>query len=194
MISLLSKIIVRMLAESGQIVEGDKELYEYGCFIVLSQGLFFSLSGLFGLLFGNAWESLVFYILFSVIRCYAGGYHAPNETLCTIFTSLALLISSIIIRILDEINLGTISIAIALVSGIVVFFVGPIDSSKKPLTDKELAYNRKKMRICVIAILFIAVCGVLTNAVGITYAAVTSVTLEGFLLIIETAGPSKYDL
>lgn len=90
MISRLANIISEKLLRAQVIEEADRELYVYGFFILLSQGIYFCLTALFGFLFGTLWENIVFYIMFSILRGYAGGFHASSESTCAFLTIAAL--------------------------------------------------------------------------------------------------------
>lgn len=184
MISRLSSIITKALCKSQVIEEADEELYVYGFFVLLSKGLFLLISALFGLLVGTLWESIVFYIMFSTLRCYAGGFHASKESVCTGCTTVTLFLSSVSICIQEKVGTISISFYILALSGAVVYLLSPLASEDKPLTFNEILEYRQISRVIVIATVIIAIYGVLLHVPGILYATTTSMVLESFLLVL----------
>ena len=85
----IAERITQKLIASSVIEEGDRELYRYGFFILLSSILYLVVAAIFGSAFGILWESIVFYFLFSILREYAGGIHAKTEHGCMLSTILA---------------------------------------------------------------------------------------------------------
>lgn len=184
MISRLSSIITEALCKSQVIEKADRELYVYGFFVLLSQGLFLLISALFGLMFGTLWESIVFYIMFSTLRCYAGGFHASKESVCTCCTTVALFLASLSIRITSKVESVMVPLCILVLSSAVVYLLSPLDSEDKPLTSSEFRDYRRKSRAIVIALTAIAISGVCLHLPGLLYAASTSMVLECTLLVL----------
>lgn len=187
MISRLSCIITEALCQSQVIEEADRELYIYGFFVMLSQGIFFLLSVLFGCMFGALWESAVFYIMFSTLRSYAGGYHASKESVCTCCTTASLFLASLCIWILSEVESVIVPMCVLALCGAVVYFLSPLDSEDKPLSYSEYDYYRWKTRVIVIAIELVSIGALYLNLPGILYAASTGMALESNLLVLEEA-------
>lgn len=187
MISRLAIIITEALCKAQAIEEIDRELYGYGFFVLLSQGLFLLMSTLFGFLLGTPWESIIFYFMFSTLRCYAGGFHASKERDCTRYTTLALLLASGSIRILSNAESSVLSFAMLAVSYAVVYLLSPLDSENKPLSVGDFKEYRKKSRTIGIVIVFIAITGIFVNIPGILHAASSSMVLESFLLVLGKA-------
>lgn len=184
MISRLSSIITEALCKSQVIEAADRELYVYGFFVLLSQGLFFLISALFGCIFGTLWESMVFYIMFSTLRCYAGGFHASKESVCTCCTTVALFLASLSIWILSAVESVIVPLCVLVLCGAVVYLLSPLDSEDKPLTSDDFREYRRKSRMIVIILTAIAMSGVCIRLQGLLYAASTSIVLEGCLLVL----------
>lgn len=183
MISRLSSIITEALYKSQVIAEEDKELYTYGFFVLLSKTLFFLVSALFGWVFGVLWESMVFYIMFSTLRSYAGGFHASRESVCTCCTTASLFLSSLSVWYMERIGNSVIPVYILVVCGVVIYLLAPMDSDEKPLDRTELALYRQKTRQIVIVIWIISIIGLCVHLPAVLYAASTSVMLESSLLV-----------
>ena len=182
MISSLSSLITEALYKSQVIAEEDKELYVYGFFVLLSKGIFFLVSAFFGWTLGVLWESIVFYIMFSTLRSYAGGFHASKESVCTCCTTVSLFLSSLSIWCMERIGSQAIPFCILVVCSAVVCLLAPLDSEDKPLTRTELVLYRQKTRVIVIVIWVISIIGPCVHLPDVLYAATTSVMLESTLL------------
>ena len=184
MISSLSSIITEALYKSQVIAEEDKELYIYGFFVLLSKGLFFLVSAFFGGMLGVLWESIMFYIMFSMLRSYAGGFHASKESVCTCCTTASLFLSILSIGYMERIGNSIIPFSILAVCGAAVYLLAPLVSEDKPLTRTELVLYRQKTRSIDIAIVIISILGVCFHFPSILHAASISMALECILLVL----------
>ena len=187
MISSLSSLITEALYKSQVIAEEDKELYVYGFFVLLSKGIFFLVSAFFGWTLGVLWESMVFYIMYSMLRSYAGGFHASKESVCTCCTTVSLFLSSLSIWCMERIGSQAIPFCILVVCGEVVCYLAPLVSEDKPLTFSEIYEYGQISKAIVMAIIFIAIIGGLVHIPGILYAASTCTALECVLFAFGKA-------
>lgn len=71
---------------------------------------------MFGLILHIAIESIVFFILFCLIRSYAGGVHASSELKCTVYTTSTLLICILGIKLSMQYNSDYILILVSILS------------------------------------------------------------------------------
>ena len=143
MISLLSNKIVYRFFKRTDILADEQELYRYGFFILFSQILYFIIIITIGILCKAILESIIFYIAFQFIRRYAGGYHAATETRCEILSTLSIIASIGIIKLSKIYDFKTILLFITLMSVVLIFFLCPLDTPEKPLSEKEFKYFRK---------------------------------------------------
>lgn len=143
MISNLSTRLTDKLLTKGSITEDERELYIYGFFMLLSHLMYLVLACIFGLLFECFIESIIFYVAFQFMRRYAGGYHAATETRCETLSTLSIIASIGIIKLSKIYDFKTILLFITLVSVVLIFFLCPLDTPEKPLSEKEFKYFRK---------------------------------------------------
>lgn len=155
MISKLSEKAVATLFANEEFNEGDRELYIYGFFMLFSHLFFLTLTIFYGFLFGIIFESIVFHVIFTVLRGYAGGVHASTEKVCTLSTSLSLLFCVALIRMLDAISTIFIPALMLISSMAIIFMLSPLDSNEKPLTEDEKSFYRKKS--CIFSVLVFSV-------------------------------------
>ena len=143
MINKLSIYLTEKLLSNGTISNEDKELYIYGLFMLMSHLMFFIIACIFGLILGCVFESIIFYIVFQLIRRYAGGYHASTETRCEIFSTLSILACIVVIKLSKIYDFQTVLLLITILSAVCIFVFCPLDTPEKPLSDKEFKYFRK---------------------------------------------------
>lgn len=142
------KIIQRVTDElvSNKIIDSeDCELYTYG----LQQGALILLNILtiliVGKIFGMLWESVVFMVTYIPLRTYAGGYHARTQLKCYI-SSVVLIVTVLFgIRFIPWTNF--ICITIAIISGLIIYILSPVEDSNKPLDVAEVKVYGKKARM-----------------------------------------------
>ena len=147
MISAIADRISEEMLHEGLILEEDRELYQYGFFLLISRGIFFVIAGIAGALVGNLWDSVFFYILFSLLRGYAGGLHADREAVCLFSTTASLFLAAKIIFCLRRGNYVILSCGVLVVCSALVLLIAPLDSDNKPLGESEMRHYRKVTRL-----------------------------------------------
>ena len=147
MISAIADRISEEMLHEGLILEEDRELYQYGFFLLISRGIFFVIAGIAGALVGNLWDSIFFYILFSLLRGYAGGLHAGREAVCLFSTTASLFLAAKIIFCLRRGNYVILSCGVLVVCSALVLLIAPLDSDNKPLGESEMRHYRKVTRL-----------------------------------------------
>lgn len=184
MISKLAEKAANVLCTNDNIEQDDRELYIYGFFILFSKVIYFLLTALLGLMFGIVLESIVFYIMFTVIRGYAGGVHASTECACMIFTSLSLLICIAAIKVCIDYSLVVLPIIMFVLSTICIIALSPLDTKEKRLSEEEKKVYRRKTHLFTTIILLAAVLSLTSKYAPLFYPCVFSLMLESVLLLI----------
>ena len=183
MISKLSEKAVDALLSHGDLPQEDRELYVYGFFMLFSKSFFFLLTFIYGALLGNIMESIIFYIMFTVIRGYAGGVHASKESTCTICTSLSLLLFVAGMRLCKDLSLVIAPLLFLLFSATCIFIMSPLDTEAKRLTKEEKKEYGKKSNVFTILILTAALSTLALGKTGMLYPSAAALTFESTLLI-----------
>lgn len=155
---LISKILTFITEQNG--ISNDEEVqdfYRYGIEISISSLLNIILVLLVGLLIGHLLESVVYLILFILIRSFTGGYHADTYFRCNLLMCTTFVLTVLVNTVLT----GRISLSMAMgISGlteITVLALGPIENKNKPIDESK----RGKLKIAGFIITFII------NGVGI---------------------------
>lgn len=183
MINKLSYFFVDKLISTGAIDKDDMDLYAYGLFMLINHILFFLVASVFGLVLHCLIESIILYISFLTIRRYAGGYHATTETSCMILSTLSILICIIIIRFFKEYGFQLPILFVSSISAIIIFFICPLDTPEKPLSNKEYKHFRRVSWIVLLAIGTTITISFLLNLQIVVVPCCLSLILESLLLI-----------
>ncbi|MGF7050755.1 accessory gene regulator B [Paenibacillus sp. DS2015] len=140
---LLDKTIAKLI-ELGSIKEDEKDLYAYG----LQQGLIIILNILttvaIGLFSGMFWQSILFMAAYLPLRSFAGGYHANTQLLCYLYSIILTSTVLMAIKLIPWTN--PMCLGLALFAGVIIFILGPVEDSNKPLDQIEIATYRKRTR------------------------------------------------
>lgn len=184
MISKISSSISEKLCYANVIPAEDQALYSYGFFLLLSRSLFFVITFIFGFLFKTLWESIVFYVLFSILRGYAGGVHASEESVCMFFTTVLLFLASAFLHMMKMSTCTAIAAGMLLVGGMVVFLLSPLDSEEKPLNPSERRYYRRISRLITATMVLAGSVAIILKFHGVLYVVSACVSFEGVLLLI----------
>lgn len=184
MISKLADKIVEKLVRSNAIGQDDVELYRYGFFILLSHLLYFCIAVVWGLLLGVVLESVLLYIMFLILRGYAGGFHAESEGRCALYTSVALFLSALSIRLLHTLSMWYVALALLFAGAVIVLLLCPLDTPAKPLSKEERLRYKRTSSIILVGICMVGMGSCAFCMYGITYAATISVLLESVLLLM----------
>ena len=154
----IAKGISRRLLDHGQIEKEDFDLYVYGFREGIIQLLNLFTALLIGLVFWQFWENVIFLLSYTVLRKYAGGYHASSREGCFI-RSMAL-----ITAVMAAIKWIHISMAagmiISMVALVVTCWLSPIENVRRPVdAEEKKLYGRLSkaiilMEVGVIALLY----------------------------------------
>lgn len=184
MISRLAEKAVDAVSSKNSIGQDERELYIYGFFMLFSKLFFFLLTVIYGAILGLIGESMVFYIAFTCLREYAGGVHASTERVCTICTSLALLISVIAIKVCVSMPLIITPLVSIPLSIICIVLFSPLDTEEKRLTFNEKREYKIKTYISTALIITVGIAFLFIGEATYFYACVVSLILESVLLVV----------
>ena len=147
---MVKKWVLNVVRRKNNISDADAVVLEYGLskiFLFLEDAV---LTMILGYLMGIIVESIMFQGFYTLLRMYAGGYHADTERKCKIYSGLVTVASLTTIRFLP----GRVWLLffIALIASIVVAVLSPVEAANKPLSDAERGiYHRKTVMIVAVA-------------------------------------------
>lgn len=183
MIGNLSSKIVEKLIDLSIISDTEQELYVYGFFVLLSHILFLTITVISGILLNIVLASVIFYISFQFIRRYAGGIHASSELKCELATTLSIFLCLLCIKACMQYDAELLILVPTLTACILIFFLCPLDTPEKPLTEKEKTHFRKISRIVLLLILLVILVSFCFKINVFMYPCCFSLILESVLLV-----------
>lgn len=184
MAAKIAEHITQKLIMESIIEEGERELYCYGFFLLTTRLFFFLVTIATGLITCALLESILFYMVFMLLRTYAGGAHAKTETACTILTTLALAVSVFGIKAMELANNDLISRLMLTVGSLCIFIFSPLDTKDKPLTNQEKSYYRTICYILISLCIAISTIAQILQINIVNYSVACGIFLEGILLSI----------
>lgn len=184
MFTQFATCVTAWLSRTGVIQHDDTELYQYGFFILLTGIFHFIVTLVLGFFFNVFCESIVFYIMFTLLRSYAGGIHAKTEGLCLVLSDLAILICVAGIRIMKTSSSVLFPLFLLSAGFGCILKLSPLDTEGKPLTAEERSHYKILTRRIALGILAIALAAYAVGMGSIFHCAVVSFVLESVLLII----------
>lgn len=184
MATRIAAYITQKLVESATIEEGDRELYCYGFFLLISKIFFFFITAIAGFLTGTTKESIVFFVVFMLLRTYAGGIHASNEMSCTVLTTMVLIASVLVIGQLEINTDGVISLLMLGIGSLCIIAFSPLDNGGKALDEHE---KKEYKTICATTLLICIIISLITwiqQIKSIFYPVCCGICLESALLVL----------
>ena len=125
-----------------QVIDTEyEEVYIYGLEIILSCLISTSIILAIGVFTRQILPTLVFLVVFVLIRQYTGGYHANSYLMCKLCTVMSFGISVLLANTFPISRL--IFLVLAVIGCLIIWLFGPIENVHKPLTDQE----KKKHKI-----------------------------------------------
>lgn len=181
MITFLSRIIADFLCRKNAVSDDDKEICAYGYEVLFFNLLNALLIFFLGILLNKLFYSIIFFLIFAVLRQYCGGFHAKSTVVCTItyiISYLFIVLVSECDAISEIYTIGKcISLDIAFLGMIVLY--APIENPNKILGKSE---KEKYKKISIYITIFITVISIIAYYINIHLSAVITLTL--FVIMI----------
>ena len=193
MFTRFATYVTSWLSRTGVIQNDDTELYQYGFFILLTGIFHFIVTLVLGFFFNVFCESIVFYIMFTLLRSYAGGIHAKTEGQCLVLSDLAILICIVGIRILKTSSSVLFTLFLLSAGFGCILSLSPLDTEEKTLTAEERSHYKILTRRIALVILAIALAAYAVGMSSIFHCAVVTFVLESVLLIAGKMSPRNFE-
>ncbi len=139
--------IVVWLVEQGAIPEDERELYEYSVRTFFITIVSITIGIVMGTLLDEFLPGLIFVISFMLLRRYSGGYHARSFGKCMCYSCILLALTFLAARSLyytEGFALLTTGSAVS------IWFLSPVASPERGLTDSERQENKRVVRMMVL--------------------------------------------
>lgn len=145
MLKKISEKITNLLIDEKIIDAEDKELYLYG----IEQGMMLLVnilsSVILGLALGCLNIVLLFFLFFIPLRTFCGGIHSKSALMCYIYSMLSLFVICLLIK--SGIYSTYFFVISAVLSGIAIDRLSPVEDPNKPLDETERKVYKEKSRL-----------------------------------------------
>lgn len=134
--------LISHLREQGFVDDTNDKIISVGLQRLKSLLIDIIFSLLLGFLLGDPWAGLLFELSYSIIRIYAGGYHASTERICmwltyiSTFLCIVLIFYSPIVPSIMHLLIG--------LSVMMLIIFSPVENANKPLGKREKKVYRQK--------------------------------------------------
>ena len=174
--------IMDFVLKNKDIDNDEAEVVRYGLEMFILKAVFSLAALAVGALMHSFWECLVFIILFSAIRSYAGGYHADTRIQCFIQSVLTFVAVFTVLKVYTDFMPQL--IVSSVVFAISLWFFSPIDTENRRLSDEECRKFRNKTRLVLCIEAVIAVVSHFLNFGSISCAVMLAVITSGVLMSV----------
>ena len=146
----VNNYIVTYLVDNHLVKKEDSPIYQYGFSILFLKITYWISFLIFGLFFDVFIETVIFLLMYSWIRVYAGGYHASSVSKCYIISFGTVIVNSILCINYEFFESLFIDELIFIISWIYIFIFCPVDNNNKRLDMLEKKRFRKRTHIILI--------------------------------------------
>lgn len=184
MLGVISRKISACFARKGIISIKDIEVYSYGFEILISEIIGWSIIAILMIILHKYYETLVFFVTYTLIRIHAGGYHANSHLKCFILFSISYVTIMLVGELMPVDIHSMCVIGIAIINVIIIYMLAPIEHRNNVHSDKVVERKRKYSLIyaVVLSITSIILCMMKLLNVGL-YIALTLLFADISLLL-----------
>lgn len=147
MLKKLTTKAADILCRNGLIEQEEKEIYLFGIETALLKVIHYATMLLIGLCFGMVWQTAVFLLAYTVLRDYAGGYHAGSRMRCYLISWLMMLSVLLIVQFCSAEVMFWTSAILSIPFYLLIFSLAPVGNINKPLDEIEQKRYGKTARI-----------------------------------------------
>ena len=138
----VSSVLTDYVIHKGMVEEKDREMYKYGFTVALEFSLFAVFCIFMALYLDMPVEGIIFFIIFSPLRSYAGGLHLESFQACF---ALSCLTYSAVLTIIKYIQIpALLSFTILITLELLVYALYPVEHINREVDEEENRYFKKK--------------------------------------------------
>ncbi|NMA79860.1 MAG: accessory gene regulator B family protein [Clostridiales bacterium] len=177
--------IVSIFYRNSIVNDDNIDVVRYGMEIVLLKVLFFLTILLIGVITNNVVNIFVFMLFYKPLRTYAGGYHAKTRIGCYFVSVLMLFLFLISVKLISmfDVLINAIYI-VAIISGVTIWILAPVETSNKPLDATEKCRYRLISRIILLVEFFVGGLCLILNLHIFSLSIALVFTFTGFFLFL----------
>ena len=183
--------ISNYLYRRGIIKEEDRPIYTYGAEIALDFLIILSIICFFGIITDQIVSTIIFLVIYCMLRGCGGGYHARTYAKCCLCSVSTYLVVIFLNMAIGSDASGILFLPILFIGDIILFITAPSKNLINPKSQKDILKNRNKLlkRMVIINILTF-VCWLVPFVINIPF--VISCTLMAVAILSFINGLQNY--
>lgn len=142
---LIVNRIVGFLLRNDAIDPDDRDVYEYGLYVLLADILDIGATLIIALLLRILPQTILYHAVFIPLRRSAGGFHASTRIRCFVLSLATWLLAMWLVELTAGVQ--AISIACSTLTLAAVWRFAPVEHENNPLSGDEMIRLRRKSRI-----------------------------------------------
>lgn len=141
--SKISKALTDYVIRKGMVDRADRNIYEYGFTIIFEMGIFIIFCLIVSIFSHMVLEGILFFVIFSPLRSYAGGLHMRK--FCSCFILSCLTFSAVLLAVKYVQVPIAISFILLLLFETAVYFLYPVENANRTVDEEENKYFKIKL-------------------------------------------------
>lgn len=181
MIEDWSNRITDFFIDRAVIDEDDRDIYLYGAELLVSEVLCTIITLGIGFFLGRFMKTIFYLLIYTLVRVYAGGYHAMSHKMCITIFNVLYVLFVIVTELLFHFNISYILCFSTIIAIMIIVKLSPVEDLRKPLEKYEI--ERYRLRAIRRAVL----CGVTVISLYIFFPFAKDEMGYGMIAICEVA-------
>lgn len=183
MFTSFSTWIVDRIQKNGLVLSKDAEIYIFGFQTIFLKMLHVATMLLVGFSFHKMKETILFMIVYSLIRTYAGGFHAKTKKGCYLISWV--IIISVLLALCKTNPKIDFIIPCILICCLLISLLSPLGSENKPLDTMESKHYKKSVNIILIFYLVLTISFFILRLYCYLFVISLSLQIELLMLVIR---------
>lgn len=151
----LSYILTCYLVKKNVVAAEKSSIYQYGFQIGMEVCLNTIISVLIAFFCHMVWETIIFFVVFMLLRSYAGGLHLRTYICCLICSCMSLFTLLMFVKYWNIDS--TIALAMVFMALLVIKLLSPVQDINRPISHDEMKKFRKRLNYSIVIILILSV-------------------------------------
>ena len=143
MIAAISMKISKSLLKSNAINQDELNVYAYGIQLLILGIVDWCITFLFMLLIGEIYLSVVYLLVFFVLRKHCGVYHVGTDIQCIIISNAVYVLSVLVSANMQYEYFTTLLLIGEIINFIIIYKFSPVEHPNKHIEPIEMARHRK---------------------------------------------------
>lgn len=142
MLKRISEKIINKFVSVEEMSHEDKVVLEFGFNIFVSHIMHTLIMLIIGTILGGFLDTVIFILLYSIVRKNAGGVHASTDKMCMIFSVFVMILGILLKNIFAFVPFVYV-IVLNLSLSVVICLLAPVDDVNKPVDTININHYRK---------------------------------------------------